>query len=98
MAKSDANAAKGVAVITRPDIRWGRCDIKTVGLLPAALAKQAAKEAGAYEAWLVDRDGFVTEGSSSNAWILTTDNVLVTRPISNAILGDRKSTRLNSSP
>jgi D-alanine transaminase len=87
VAKSDANAAKGVAVITRPDIRWGRCDIKTVGLLPAALAKQAAKEAGAYEAWLVDRDGFVTEGSSSNAWIVTADNVLVTRPLSNAILG-----------
>jgi len=87
MAKADANAAKGVAVITRPDIRWGRCDIKTVGLLPAALAKQAAKEAGAYEAWLVDRDGFVTEGSSSNAWIVTADNVLVTRPLSTAILG-----------
>src|SRR3546814_19815016 len=52
-------------IFTRPDIRWGRCDIKTVGLLPAALAKQAAKEAGAYEAWLVDRDGFVTEGSRS---------------------------------
>lgn len=87
LAKSDANAAKGVAAITRPDIRWGRCDIKTVGLLPAALAKQAAKEAGAYEAWLVDEAGFVTEGSSSNAWIVTTDNVLVTRPLSNAILG-----------
>ena len=87
MAKSDANAAKGVGVITRPDIRWGRCDIKTVGLLPAALAKQAAKEAGAYEAWLVDDEGFVTEGSSSNAWIVTADNVLVTRPLSNALLG-----------
>jgi D-alanine transaminase len=85
--KSDASAAKGVAVITRPDIRWGRCDIKTVGLLPAALAKQAAKEAGAYEAWLVDDEGFVTEGSSSNAWIVTTENALVTRPLSNSILG-----------
>lgn len=87
MAKAAANAEKGVAAITQPDIRWGRCDIKTVGLLPAALAKQAAKEAGAYEAWLVDRDGYVTEGSSSNAWILTQDNVLVTRGLSKAILG-----------
>ncbi len=85
--KAAANAAKGVAAITRPDIRWGRCDIKSVGLLPAALAKQAAKEAGAYEAWLVDRDGKVTEGSSSNAWIVTRDNVLVTRGLNRAILG-----------
>lgn len=85
--KAAMNAAKGVAAITRPDIRWGRCDIKSVGLLPAALAKQAAKEAGAYEAWLVDRDGKVTEGSSSNAWIVTRDNVLVTRGLNRAILG-----------
>lgn len=84
--KSAANAAKGVAAITQPDIRWGRCDIKTVGLLPAALAKQAAKEAGAYEAWLVDEKGFVTEGSSSNAWIITKDNVLVTRAPTHEIL------------
>jgi len=84
--KGAANAAKGVAAITQPDIRWGRCDIKTVGLLPAALAKQAAKEAGAYEAWLVDDKGFVTEGSSSNAWIVTKDNVLVTRAPSYEIL------------
>ncbi|WP_341898497.1 D-amino-acid transaminase [Ferrovibrio terrae] len=84
--KAAANAAKGVPAITRPDIRWGRCDIKTVGLLPAALAKQAAKEAGAYEAWLVDDKGFVTEGSSSNAWIVTRDNVLVTRAPSTEIL------------
>ena len=85
-AKGAANAAKGVAAITQPDIRWGRCDIKTVGLLPAALAKQAAKEAGAYEAWLVDDEGFVTEGSSSNAWIVTKDNVLVTRKPTHEIL------------
>lgn len=84
--KAAANAAKGVAAITQPDIRWGRCDIKTVGLLPAALAKQAAKEAGAYEAWLVDEKGFVTEGSSSNAWIVTKENVLVTRAPSTEIL------------
>ncbi len=85
-AKGAANAAKGVAAITQPDIRWGRCDIKTVGLLPAALAKQTAKEAGAYEAWLVDEKGFVTEGSSSNAWIVTRENVLVTRKPSHEIL------------
>lgn len=87
MTKADASARRGVAAISQPDIRWGRCDIKTVGLLAAALAKQAAKESGAYEAWLVDRDGFVTEGSSSNAWIVTADGALVTRPLGHAILG-----------
>ena len=80
------NAAKGAAAITAPDLRWARCDIKSVGLLPAALAKQAAKEAGAYEAWLLDENGLVTEGSSSNAWIVTRDGVLVTRQLDNAIL------------
>ena len=58
-----------------PDNRWGRVDIKTVGLLPNVLAKQKAREAGAYEAWFVDRDGFVTEGSSTTAWIVTKDGV-----------------------
>ncbi len=80
------HAAKGAAAITAPDLRWARCDIKSVGLLPAALAKQAAKEAGAYEAWLLDENGLVTEGSSSNAWIVTRDGVLVTRQLDNAIL------------
>ncbi len=70
---------KGVAVSTQPDIRWGRCDIKTVGLLPNVLAKQAAREAGAYEAWLVDSGGMVTEGSSTNAWIVDARGVLITR-------------------
>ncbi len=74
-----ARAEAGVWVITRPDNRWGRCDIKTVGLLPNVLAKQAAREAGAYEAWLVDDDGLVTEGSSTNAWIVDRDGVLRTR-------------------
>lgn len=78
-AKSDAQAAKGVAVITQPDIRWGRCDIKTVGLLPNVLAKQAARERGAYEAWMVDDMGLVTEGSSTNAWIVDKDGRLRTR-------------------
>lgn len=74
-----AKAEKGVKVVTRPDIRWGRCDIKTVGLLPNALAKQAAREAGAYEAWLVDADGYVTEGASTNAWIVDAGGRLRTR-------------------
>lgn len=78
-AKSEAQAAKGVAVITQPDIRWGRCDIKTVGLLPNVLAKQAARERGAYEAWMVDDMGLVTEGSSTNAWIVDKDGRLRTR-------------------
>ncbi|NUB12121.1 D-amino-acid transaminase [Azospirillum brasilense] len=77
---------KGVAVVTVPDIRWGRRDIKTVGLLAPVLAKQQAAESGAYEAWLIDPDGTVTEGSSSNAWIVTQDGVLVTRPLSQKIL------------
>jgi D-alanine transaminase len=75
----DRKARAGVAVITQPDIRWGRCDIKTVGLLPNAMAKQAAKEAGAAEAWLVDADGYVTEGSSTNAWIVDAEGRLRTR-------------------
>ncbi|MBX7247745.1 MAG: D-amino-acid transaminase [Caulobacteraceae bacterium] len=75
----ETKAKKGVAVITQPDIRWGRCDIKTVGLLPNILAKQAAKERGAAEAWLVDDMGFVTEGSSTNAWIVDADGNLRTR-------------------
>ena len=77
--KSDAQAAKGVAVVTHPDIRWGRCDIKTVGLLPNVLAKQAARDKGAYEAWMVDEMGLVTEGSSTNAWIIDKSGKLRTR-------------------
>lgn len=72
-------AAAGVAVITTPENRWARCDIKTVGLLPNALAKQAAREAGAYEAWFVDAGGLVTEGSSTNAWIVDAQGRLRTR-------------------
>ncbi len=85
-AKADAAAEAGIAVITAPDQRWARCDIKTTALIANVLAKQAAREAGAYEAWLVDDDGLVTEGSSSNAWIVTGDGVLVTRSLSHAIL------------
>lgn len=84
--KLQANAAKGVKVITLPDQRWARRDIKSVSLLPNVLAKQAAREAGAFEAWLVDAAGFVTEGASSNAWIVTQSGTLVTRPASHDIL------------
>lgn len=76
----------GVKVIALPDIRWRRCDIKSVSLLPNVLAKQAAREAGAYEAWMVEENGMVTEGSSTNAWIITGDRKLVTRNASEAIL------------
>ncbi|MEJ0012836.1 MAG: D-amino-acid transaminase [Bauldia sp.] len=86
LAARDARAAKGVAVITTPETRWARVDIKTIGLTANVLAKQAAHEAGAFEAWFVDRDGFVTEGSSSNAWIVTKQGAVVTRPADTAIL------------
>ena len=78
-AKAQAQAKNGVAVVTQPDIRWGRCDIKTVGLLANVLAKQAARDSGAYEAWMVDEMGLVTEGSSTNAWIVDKDGRLRTR-------------------
>lgn len=77
----------GAKVITIPDIRWERCDIKTVSLLPNCLGKQQAREAGALEAWQVDaRDGTVTEGTSTNAWIVTKEGEVVTRKADHAIL------------
>jgi len=76
----------GIAVITIPDIRWQRCDIKSVALVANVLGKQQAREAGAYEAWQVDAGGMVTEGTSTNAWIITAAGELVTRQASNAIL------------
>ncbi|MER8785333.1 D-amino-acid transaminase [Mesorhizobium sp. M1006] len=79
-------AESGIRVITVPENRWDRVDIKSVGLLPNVLAKQKAKEAGAQEAWFVDVDGTVKEGGSSNAWIITGDGVLVTRPAEHGIL------------
>lgn len=85
-AAAEKLAAEGVAVITLPDNRWERVDIKSVSLLPNVLAKQAAREQGAREAWFVDDEGFVTEGSSSNAWIVTKDGRLVTRQADHAIL------------
>ena len=87
-AKAIANAPaaeKGIAVVTVPDLRWQRRDIKSINLLAQVLAKQAAKEAGAQEAWLVE-DGFVTEGGSSSAFIVTKAGSIVVRPLSQAIL------------
>jgi D-alanine transaminase len=80
-----ASAKTGIAVKTVPDIRWARRDIKSVALLAQVLAKQAAAEAGCQEAWMIE-DGKVTEGGSSSAFILTQDDVLVTRQNSSAIL------------
>jgi D-alanine transaminase len=77
---------EGISVVTMPDQRWARRDIKSLSLLPNILAKQSAREAGAYEAWLVDGRGFVTEGSSTNAWIVDREGRVVTRPLSADIL------------
>ena len=76
----------GVDIITIPDIRWQRCDIKSVSLLANVLGKQEAREANAFEAWQVDEDGYITEGTSTNAWIVTTSGDLVTRNASTSIL------------
>ncbi len=85
-AKGTAMAAKGIKVISLPDIRWKRPDIKTINLLPNVLARQAAKEQGAYEAWFIDADGMVTEGAASNAWIVTADKTIVTHQVDQSIL------------
>ena len=85
-ARNEALAATGIAVVSVPDNRWGRVDIKTIGLLPNVLARQAAIERGARDAWFVDKDGAVTEGASSNAWIVTQAGTIVTRPADDAIL------------
>jgi len=82
----DKRRAEGVSVVTLKENRWGRCDIKTTGLLPNVLAKTEARKDGAYEAWFVDTDGFVTEGASTNAWIVTGKDVLVTRDLKANIL------------
>lgn len=78
-AAAETKAAKGQSVVTVPETRWGRCDIKSIGLLPNALAKQVAREHGAVEAWFVDELGLVTEGASSNAWIVDAEGRLRTR-------------------
>jgi len=78
--------AEGASVVSMPDLRWKRCDIKTISLLGNVMAKQAARDKGAFEALMVDADGRVTEGSSTNVWIVTAKGVLVTRPADEAIL------------
>jgi len=85
-ARYDAWAQKGLAVVTQPESRWARCDIKSTALLANVLAKQHAREAGAFEAWFVDRDGFVTEGASTSAWIVDAQGVLRNRPLGPEIL------------
>jgi len=85
-ARTGGFAADGIAVVTVPDNRWERVDIKSIALLPNVLAKQTAREQGAREAWFVAADGTVTEGASSNAWIVTADNEVVTRPADHSIL------------
>jgi D-alanine transaminase len=84
----DGNAAvkNGVKVKTVPDIRWKRRDIKTVLLLPQSMSKQQAIDEGFDDVWMVDEEGFVTEGSASNAWIVTKDKKLVTRAVTTDIL------------
>jgi D-alanine transaminase len=81
-----ARAEHGVKVVSVPEARWARRDVKSVNLLPNVLARQHAKEAGAFEAWFVDDDGLVTEGTSSTAWIVDRAGALRTRPLSNALL------------
>jgi len=82
----EQGAGDGISVISVPENRWPRVDIKSVSLLPNVLAKQSAREAGAKEAWFVDGEGKVTEGSSSNAWIVTRDGAVVTKPADFGIL------------
>ncbi|MBM3509892.1 MAG: D-amino-acid transaminase [Alphaproteobacteria bacterium] len=81
-----ATIASGVAVVTTADLRWQRCDIKTTALLANVLAKQEARERGAFEAWLVDAEAHITEGSSTNAWIVTAAGTIVTRPLDRTVL------------
>jgi D-alanine transaminase len=84
--KGESAARKGISVATTPDIRWKRVDIKTICLLPNVLARQIAKENGAYEAWLIDADGMVVEGAASNAWIIDRSGKIITRNLDHSIL------------
>jgi D-alanine transaminase len=84
--RNEALAAQGIAVVSVPDNRWGRVDVKSISLLPNVLARQAALDQGARDAWFVDKDGAITEGASMNAWIVTQAGVVVTRPADHAIL------------
>ena len=81
-----ARAENGIKIVPLPEARWARRDIKSVNLLPNLLARQQAKQAGAFEAWFVDSAGYVTEGTASTAWIVAADGALRTRPLSNDLL------------
>lgn len=83
---AEVKARKGIRVVSAPDNRWGRCDIKTVGLLPNVLAKQAAREVGASDVIFVDAEGFVTEGGSANVYIVTAEGEVKTRSLRANIL------------
>jgi D-alanine transaminase len=91
---AEMRSARGIAVISRPDLRWKRCDIKSTGLLLNVLARQDARTDGAAEAWFVDEQGFVTEGAASNAWIVVKGGRVVTRALSHAILAGITRDRL----
>jgi D-alanine transaminase len=82
----EIKARKGIGVISTPDLRWKRVDIKSIGLLPNVLARQLASESGAYEAWFVDPEGMVTEGAASNAWIVSKAGTIITSPPDHSIL------------
>lgn len=84
--KNEITARKGISVIVTPDLRWKRVDIKSISLLPNVLARQFAREHGAYEAWLVDSEGMITEGAASNAWIIDGSGVVITRQLDHSIL------------
>ena len=85
-AVAEKRRREGVSVMTMPDLRWKRCDIKTTGLLANVLAKTKARRMGAYEVWFTDEKGYVTEGASTNAWIVTANGALVTRTLDWRIL------------
>ncbi|MHA1189869.1 MAG: D-amino-acid transaminase [Alphaproteobacteria bacterium] len=84
--KADREAAKGIGVMTTADERWARVDIKSIGLLPNVLARQKAREKGADDVWLVDAEGYITEGAANTVWIVTGDKRLVTRPNGHELL------------
>ncbi len=86
MARRDSIMENGIEVISVPDQRWARCDIKSISLLPNVLARQSARDAKVQEAWQIDEQGMVTEGAATNAWIVDKDNCLRTRPATNQIL------------
>lgn len=86
LAVKEVLARRGVTVITCPDERWGRCDIKSINLLPNVLAKEAARTAGAFETWMVDEEGMITEGTSTTAWIIDNKNRVVTRYLDHRVL------------